>query len=315
MRAAVMHSLCALLVVSHTQVQSALIVKSACGLGLCSLQPPATAGGPPGCVLGNEPECGCVLSGPGVLCSECSKAGYISYATSECVCAAPHDNQDPNIACLPVVPVSQIAPISRNESKAECKCFKDTTLGFFALINQNNVYGEDPNPPTCKICPNPGFGPIPGTVDDTLAGGVPSGICNQYGAFAQNSSVWVACSGNGEWNATQYGCECGLGYQLSYTGYMGAYDQPQTTCGAYAPGYGPGPAITTPNPLNGTLEVCGGGGSYSSSANVCYCQPDWVNTTITWEVDALVHDRSRQGFLIETKYNASVTTCTLLSSS
>lgn len=287
---------------------AALIVTSPCGLGRCALLPPASTGGPPGCVSGNEPACGCVASTPGVLCSECSRAGYISAQTSECVCAAPHDNQDPSIRCLPVVSVSRFQNVMSNETLVVSECFNNTVLGFFQATNTLSRYGADANPQSCQKCRNPGWGPLPGTVDDSLAGGVPSGICNQYGAFAANSSVWQACSGNGAWNATQYGCECDLGWQLSYTGYAGAVS-PQTTCGAYAPGYGPGPAITTPAP-NGTLEVCGGGGSYSSAANTCFCLPGWQNTTLTWEVDALAHDRNKQGNLLQITYNATVTTCT-----
>lgn len=264
--------------------------------------------------MGTEPACGCVTSAPGVLCSECNKAGYISRATSQCVCAAPHDNQDPNIACLPVVSVSAFREVARNESDVVCACFRDTTLGFFNATNTETQYGAGPNPQTCGACWNEGFGPLPGTVDDTLAGGVPSGICNQYGEFAQNSSVWVACSGNGAWNATQYGCECDQGWQLSFTGFEGAFQQPQTTCGAFAPGYGPGgPAITTPNPFNnGALQECGGGGAFQIAGNYCLCRPGWANTTLTWEVDVLAHDRTRPAFTVAETVNATVTTCTPL---
>ena len=286
-----------------------LIVTSTCGQGFCRTR----AIGQNGCFQGTEPGCVCVPSVPGAQCAECNGAGYINPGTSQCVCAAPHDNQDPNIACLPVVPVSESLPVNSTLVNVPCACFNSTVLGCFAPTNALNVYGTA-NPQSCNACCNLGFGPYPGTVDDTLAGNVPSGKCTQYGTLTKNSTVWTSCSGNGAWNSSQVGCECGLGWTLAPTGFTDFYGNQQLSCTALAPGYGPGPRIYGPNPLNGTFLECSGLGTYQQSSNTCLCyQGANATESYFYEAETYQLDRTRPGFYIfPVAANVSVQTCGLL---
>lgn len=292
------------LVLSAYAVRAKLIVTSSCGLGLCRTRAIGTVG----CYVGDEPACQCWLSQPGVPCAECNWQGYID--GDQCVCDAPHDNQDPDLACLPIVPVTEVLPVNSTTAKAPCACFNDTTLGCFAPTNVGNIIGV-PNPQSCQSCCNDGFGPPFGTVDDSLAGNVPSGMCTMYGNIAFNTSDWVECSGNGQWNSTQIGCECGLGYDLAPTGFTDFFGNEQLSCEAFAPGYGPGPSIDGPSPLNGTLLECSGLGTYDPSTDSCLCFAG-VNATIAYTYEAYIYqlDRTRPGYyLYPVTVNATVVTC------
>ena len=298
-------------------------------MGRCRTQPLGGA-----CLFGTEPACGCSESVVGTACVECSGLGYIQGTT--CVCAAPHDNQDPNNAqgpCLPVTPVTQQLDPLVNAVEVSCACWNTTQLGCFRATNTLGEYGYDPNPQTCGACCNDGFGPQPGTVDDTLAGDVASGICTSYGApdpEAINTTLagaWVQCAGHGDWH--DVGCYPYDGWELAPTGQPGFFGQEQYVPLKCAPFWGPWVSSQTPSPycvvgvyapepLNGTLMECSGHGAWLGTQKGCACYQSptagyWNLTSITQEVNAPENGPSHPGLVVFTNRNVTVQTCAVCS--
>ena len=102
----------------------------------------------------------------------------------------------------------------------------------------------------------------------------------------ETDDTWEVCAGHGTFNTTTHSCDCDLGWQLEYAG-NGYNDFPIYLCTDCTPVYGPSPtfssslysmspnttsfcsAIYTPSPIDGTVQLCSGGGNWIG--NECSC--------------------------------------------
>jgi len=78
-----------------------------------------------------------------------------------------------------------------------------------------------------------------------------------------------------------------------------------------APGFGPGPAIYGPNPVNGTWMECSGWGTYQPNINACVCFAG-ANATeeYTYAAEIYTLDRTNPGhYVFPTIVNVTVPTC------
>lgn len=233
----------------------------------------------PACVLGTEPECGCLPSRRGTLCVECSGRGFLR-ADGTCTCN--HPTFDPNNAqepCAPVVAaVLDVENVTVQYTRASCGCHESKALGYFKLNKPlaEHRFGE-PSPPTCSECLGKLWGPDVGVIAETYR--VPPQTCNVYGGPdpLKGPNGWFACSGHGTWQALPaYRCEpCDAGWMLRDTGLLGAGGEPGLTCDACRPFRGPSPeagctTLFAPDPVSGVDAECSGHG-LQTTEGVCDC--------------------------------------------
>lgn len=254
-----------LLFVFLPSIAAAFTLTSPCGEGRCRRSPSTS------CVFGNEPECLCGVSAPGVLCAECLMNGYLQNGT--CVCARARDS-DPNARCAKLVPVVSSLEVNATFTTTSCSCAHSWTQGLFVSSDTPKRTGE-PNPPACDSCVSAGVGPDPSGVRDVEFGVAPQ-ACTRYGGADPLvlNPKWTECSGHGVWNTQTHSCDCDAGWMPRVTAYEGFQEEKTSTCDLCAPLWGPWPrcdVVVTPDPIDDVIRECGGHGVFSSATTSCAC--------------------------------------------
>ncbi len=211
----------------------ALEVLSLCGAGKCTMAIGNYSS--PLCVMGNEPECGCVDSVRGTPCNECNRgAGYLTLDdTGTWVCSCYANDLDPNAIaapCSPVVVVTEFVNTTSVKALVSCACHYSRDLGFFNISVTDHKYGQ-PSPGVCDRCAHRLLGAKPGQFLDSLL--IPPQTCKVYGDSNPNRAAatrcdetnqcptpdasWESCAGQGVWDAVAFRCNPNAGWKLRNT--------------------------------------------------------------------------------------------------
>lgn len=229
------------------------------------------------------------------------------YGKFECVCYS--SRLDPRRACtrplIDTLPLySNLSIEGQTETKIYCEAFNSLRYGCYKPVDSSgHKYGTS-NPPIPTSCCHENIGPPPGALkENLLSEKLPESYaeCNEYGgiprdvefipvnATAQSLNLteeqvvtraFQTCHGKGDWNTTSRQCECYPGWKLATVGEYPPGTAIQS-CVECSPLYGPDvldpderppfcSKIYTPNPVTGTLEECGGKGTYINGNCDCF---------------------------------------------
>jgi hypothetical protein len=194
--------------------------------------------------------------------------------------------------------------------RVSCQSFDDPNMGCFKPVDLSSHKYGDEDPPIPRECCTENFGPPPNELleapdpdhlpdyyeECNIVGGIDLNVIgvNVDSVIVQNQSdplynatmqliaqrIFKPCHNHGSWNATTRECTCYRGWQL---GLVGEYPEGTEleSCVACSPFYGPDTydsystppycsKIYTPNPYNGQLQECGGGGSFNDGRCDCF---------------------------------------------
>ena len=153
-----------------------------------------------------------------------------------------------------------------NIETKQCDCFNNNEDGHWDLNTEDGSSTQ-----TCRICIEPGWGPLPNTIGDSLAWCInrktqesPFALvdcddytnhiiaCNVVGQFNPNRAfvenpdtadlTWVPCAGHGTWKIDK--CICHDRWAEGKNDKLNEISEDYKSCNECAPGYGPTPPNT-----------------------------------------------------------------------